>query len=58
MNVKRFAMLLVLSVAAVARAQENDTLKVSFIDVEGGQATLFVTPAGESLLIDTGVGGQ
>ena len=24
------------------------------IDVEGGQATLFVTPAGESLLVDTG----
>src|SRR3977135_3142958 len=29
-------------------------LKVYFIDVEGGQATLFVTPAGQSLLIDTG----
>jgi competence protein ComEC len=29
-------------------------LKVFFIDVEGGQATLFVTPAGESMLIDTG----
>jgi competence protein ComEC len=27
---------------------------VYFIDVEGGQATLFVTPSGESLLIDTG----
>jgi beta-lactamase superfamily II metal-dependent hydrolase len=31
-------------------------LKVYFIDVEGGQATLFVTPAGQSLLIDTGWG--
>jgi len=29
-------------------------LKVFFVDVEGGQATLFVTPGGESLLIDTG----
>lgn len=29
-------------------------LQVYFIDVEGGQATLFVTPAGQSLLIDTG----
>jgi len=29
-------------------------LQVFFIDVEGGQATLFVTPAGQSLLIDTG----
>ncbi len=29
-------------------------LQVYFVDVEGGQATLFVTPAGQSLLIDTG----
>lgn len=29
-------------------------LQVYFVDVEGGQSTLFVTPAGESLLIDTG----
>ncbi|RRA50014.1 ComEC/Rec2 family competence protein [Acidipila sp. EB88] len=29
-----------------------------FIDVEGGQATLFVTPAGRSLLIDTGWPGN
>jgi competence protein ComEC len=29
-------------------------LQVYFIDVEGGQSTLFVTPTGESLLIDTG----
>jgi len=31
-------------------------LEAYFIDVEGGQATLFVTPAGQSLLIDTGWG--
>jgi len=30
------------------------TLDVWFIDVEGGQSTLIVTPAGESLLIDAG----
>jgi competence protein ComEC len=29
-------------------------LEIYFIDVEGGQATLIVTPAGQSLLIDTG----
>ena len=34
-----------------------DTLDVYFIDVEGGQATLVVTPAGESLLIDAGFPG-
>ena len=30
------------------------TLDIYFIDVEGGAATLIVTPAGESLLVDTG----
>src|SRR3954468_20089600 len=29
-------------------------LIIHFIDVEGGQSTLVLTPAGESLLIDTG----
>ncbi len=33
-------------------------LKVYFVDVEGGQSTLFVTPAGQSLLIDTGWAGN
>jgi competence protein ComEC len=32
-------------------------LRIFFVDVEGGQATLFVTPAGQSLLIDTGWDG-
>jgi competence protein ComEC len=32
-------------------------LDIYFIDVEGGQSTLIVTPAGESLLIDTGFPG-
>lgn len=30
------------------------TLDIYFVDVEGGQATLVVTPAGESMLVDTG----
>jgi competence protein ComEC len=34
------------------------TLQIYFVDVEGGQATLFVTPAGQSLLIDTGWPGN
>jgi competence protein ComEC len=42
--------------ARVARAA-ND-LQVYFIDVDGGQSTLFVTPAGKSLLIDTGWAGN
>lgn len=34
------------------------TLDIFFIDVEGGQSTLIVTPGGESLLIDAGYGGR
>jgi competence protein ComEC len=30
------------------------TLDIYFIDTEGGQATLYVSPSGESLLVDTG----
>ena len=41
------------SAPRAAAAQQN-TLDIYFIDVEGGQSTLVVTPAGESLLIDTG----
>lgn len=29
-------------------------LEIYFIDVEGGQATLFVSPSGQSMLVDTG----
>ena len=56
-----FAALLSLSLLAAwlmaapsARAQTSKDLQIYFVDVEGGQATLFVTPAGQSLLIDTG----
>ncbi len=34
--------------------QDKAALRIYFADVEGGQATLFVTPLGESLLVDTG----
>jgi beta-lactamase superfamily II metal-dependent hydrolase len=36
---------------------ERSTLDLYFIDVEGGAATLIVTPAGESMLIDAGWDG-
>jgi competence protein ComEC len=39
-------------------APSSQELKIYFVDVEGGQATLFVTPAGQSLLIDTGWDGN
>src|SRR5580704_5961178 len=35
-------------------AQQKKALEVYFIDVEGGQSTLFVSPSGQSLLVDTG----
>jgi beta-lactamase superfamily II metal-dependent hydrolase len=41
-----------------AQPQPQETLEIYLIDVEGGGATLFVSPGGESLLIDTGNGGQ
>ncbi len=56
----RVALVTVLSVslALVARAapqpENGKALQIYFVDVEGGQATLFVTPGGKSLLIDTG----
>lgn len=34
--------------------EQNRRLDIYFIDVEGGAATLFVTPEGETLLIDSG----
>ena len=47
---------LLLAGAMTATAAKN--LEVYFIDVEGGQATLFVSPSGESLLVDTGWSGH
>ena len=43
-----------LSAQSTAPPATLQPLQIYFIDVEGGQATLFVTPAGQSLLIDTG----
>ena len=42
-----------LALAAPAAAKD-DALQMVSIDVEGGGGTLFVTPDGKSLLIDTG----
>jgi competence protein ComEC len=45
------ALLLLLSLAPWAFARP---LEIFFIDVEGGQSTLIVSPSGQTLLIDTG----
>src|SRR5215468_1502770 len=39
---------------AAANAQGRSTLDIYVVDVEGGNATLFVPPSGHSVLIDTG----
>lgn len=62
LNVARFAVLssllglfMYFSVpSSYAAPAPKGALQIYFVDVEGGQATLFVTPAKQSLLIDTG----
>ena len=47
--------LFVIAALSLTSAQSRrTTLDIYLIDVEGGNATLFVTPSGESLLIDAG----
>jgi beta-lactamase superfamily II metal-dependent hydrolase len=43
--------------APVTRGVDARTLDIYFIDVEGGQATLLVTPASQALLVDAGFPG-
>src|SRR5437879_5207414 len=52
-----FVLLQVLACALLSAAfavAESRSLQIFFVDVEGGQATLIVTPSGQSMLIDTG----
>jgi competence protein ComEC len=54
-----FASVLVVALAASmplaqTSSQPGKTLEIYYVDTEGGQATLFVSPSGESLLVDTG----
>jgi competence protein ComEC len=50
--------LLSVTIPAFSAAKSPKPLQVFFIDVEGGQSTLIVSPLGESLLIDTGWAGS
>jgi competence protein ComEC len=57
-----FALLaLILTAAAAASAQRagaaQKPLDIYYIDTEGGQATLFVSPSGQSVLVDVGNAG-
>jgi len=46
--------ILIVSLFALTAFGASKTLDIYVIDVEGGNATLFVSPTGESMLIDTG----
>jgi beta-lactamase superfamily II metal-dependent hydrolase len=48
----------VLLTVCLAVPGKQKTLDIYFIDVEGGSATLIVTPLGESLLVDSGFPGE
>jgi len=52
------ASLTILAIGTLASAGEPRGLDIYFIDTEGGAATLIVTPAGESVLIDSGNPGK
>ncbi len=40
------------------QAQQSKPLDIYYIDTEGGKSVLFVSPTGETLLFDTGTGGD
>jgi competence protein ComEC len=48
------ALILVTQLAVASLEAAEGTFRIYWVDVEGGAATLMVTPAGESILIDTG----
>ncbi|MCB1124786.1 MAG: MBL fold metallo-hydrolase, partial [Verrucomicrobiae bacterium] len=54
----RFFLLPCFIFLSVHRAGAAGQLRIYWVDVEGGAATLVVTPAGESILIDTGNPGD
>ena len=51
------AIAVAVSLGVLAQGSAGGTLDIYFVDTEGGQATLYVTPAGETLLVDTGHAG-
>ena len=55
---RRYSWVAVAIAVVILPARAARTLDIYFIDVEGGQSTLMVTPAGESLLVDTGYEGN
>jgi beta-lactamase superfamily II metal-dependent hydrolase len=54
MSIRPFLLAAALSLSGPAVAQPSETLRVIEVDVEGGAATLYITPQGHALLVDTG----
>lgn len=58
----RFCLIALASIMAIVFAAplfaQSKDLVIYFIDVEGGQSTLFITPSGQSVLVDTGWPGD
>jgi len=52
------ALLVPISLVHGQQPQQQKPLDIYFIDTEGGQATLFVSPSGQSMLVDTGFPGN
>src|SRR5229473_4253829 len=47
-----------MSLVHAQQPQQQKPLDIYFLDTEGGQATLFVSPSGQSMLVDTGFPGN
>jgi len=47
-----------LSILFISAVSAQNTLRVYSIDVEGGKSTLYVSPSGESMLVDAGYTGH
>src|ERR1700676_490354 len=52
------ALLVPFSFVGAQQAPEKKPLALYFLDTEAGQATLFVSPSGQSMLVDTGFPGN
>src|ERR1700694_1145502 len=54
----RTALLVPFSIVCAQQQAQKKPLDIYFLDTEGGQATLFVSPSGQSMLVDTGFPGN
>ena len=54
---RAFLVVAAIALCAVIVPAQSKTLDIYVVDVEGGNATLFVTPSREAVLVDTGNGG-